>query len=62
MAVRELGAERVIYGSDIGGRSYASQLAKVQGADIPEADKKLILGLNLKRMLTPILNLKGVKR
>ena len=29
MAVRELGAERVIYGSDAGGRSFASQLAKV---------------------------------
>ena len=25
MAVRELGAERVIYGSDVGGRSFASQ-------------------------------------
>lgn len=62
MAVRELGAERVIYGSDIGGRSYASQLAKVQGADITAADKDLILGLNLKRMLTPILNAKGVNR
>ena len=29
MAVRELGPERVIYGSDAGGRSFASQLAKV---------------------------------
>ena len=60
MAVRELGAERVIYGSDIGGRSFASQLAKVRGAEIPESDKRLILGANLKRMLTPILRAKGV--
>lgn len=61
MAVRELGAERVIFGSDAGGRSFASQLGKVFGADIPEATRKLILGENLKRMLTPILRDKGVK-
>jgi predicted TIM-barrel fold metal-dependent hydrolase len=61
MAVRELGAERVIYGSDVGGRSYASQLAKVQGANIPDAEKRLILGENLKRLLTPILEAKGIK-
>jgi hypothetical protein len=29
MAVREVGAARVLYGSDAGGRSFASQLAKV---------------------------------
>ena len=61
MAVRELGATRVLYGSDAGGRSFASQLAKVLGADIPESAKKLILGENLKRLLTPILKPKGVK-
>ena len=60
MAVRELGAERVIYGSDVGGRSFASQLAKVFGADIPVASKRLILGQNLKRLLTPILRGKGI--
>lgn len=61
MAVRELGARRIIYGSDIGGRSFASQLAKVQGAYIPEEDKRLILGENLRRLLTPILKAKGIK-
>ena len=61
MAVRELGAERVLYGSDIGGRSFASQLAKVRGARIPDDDKSQILGQNLKRMLTPILKEKGVR-
>lgn len=61
MAVRELGAERVIYGSDAGGRSFASQLAKVQGADVPDAAKKLILAGNLKRLLEPILQAKGVR-
>ena len=61
MAVRELGAERVIYGSDAGGRSFSSQLAKVFGANIPESAKKLILGENLKRLMTPILKAKGIK-
>jgi uncharacterized protein len=60
MAYRELGAERIIYGSDAGGRSFASQLAKVYGADIPDAAKKLILGENLRRMMLPILKAKGI--
>lgn len=58
MAVRELGAHRVLYGSDAGGRSFASQLGKVLGADIPDAAKKLILGENLRRLLRPILQRK----
>jgi len=61
MAVRELGAERVVYGSDVGGRSFASQLAKTLGANIPESTKQLILGGNLRRMLAPILQAKGYK-
>ena len=51
MAVRELGAERVVYGSDATGRSFASQLAKVRGADISGEDKARILGGNMKRVL-----------
>src|SRR6266571_24471 len=61
MAVRELGAERVLYGSDAGGRSFASQLAKVFGADIPQSSRHLILGGNLKRLLRPILDQKGIR-
>lgn len=61
MAVRELGAERVIYGSDVGGRSYSSQLAKVLGAKITLSERRLILGENLKRMLAPILKEKGIR-
>jgi uncharacterized protein len=61
MAVRELGATRVIYGSDVGGRTFASQLGKVMGAEISERDRQLILGENLKRMMTPILQRKGVR-
>jgi predicted TIM-barrel fold metal-dependent hydrolase len=60
LAVRELGAKRVLYGSDAGGRSFASQLAKVYGAEIPDSAKKLILGENLRRLLSPILKQRGV--
>lgn len=60
MAVRELGADRVLYGSDFAGRSFASQLAKVQGAAVPDAAKRQVLCDNLKRILTPILKAKGM--
>ena len=59
MAVRELGAERVIFGSDVGGRSFSSQIAKVLSADVPDSAKELILGGNLRRLLTPMLKKKG---
>jgi predicted TIM-barrel fold metal-dependent hydrolase len=61
MAVRELGAGRVIYGSDAGGRSFASQLAKVHGANIPDAAKQRIFCDNLRGLLQPILTAKGIK-
>ena len=61
MAVRELGAERVIYGSDVPGRSFASQLAKVHGARVPMDAKRAIFAGNLKRILAPILRDKGVQ-
>lgn len=51
LAVRLLGAERLVFGSDATGRSFASQMAKVTGADISEADKRLILGENLQRLM-----------
>ncbi len=60
MAVRELGPERVMYGSDFPGRSFASQLAKVYGADVSEEAKRLILAGNIKRMLAPIFQAKGM--
>ncbi len=59
MAVRELGARRVLYGSDAGGRSFASQLAKVHGANLPDEDRRLILGGNLRSLLRAVLARKG---
>jgi uncharacterized protein len=61
MAVREAGAQRILYGSDIGGRSFASQLAKVMGADLTDEARRLVLGGNLRRMLKPILDAKGIR-
>lgn len=57
--VRELGAERLVWGSDAPGRSFASQLGKVMGADIGESARNRILRDNLREMLTPILATKG---
>ena len=51
MAVREVGAGRVVYGSDAAGRSFASQIGKVYGADISDEEREQILGGNMERLL-----------
>jgi hypothetical protein len=51
LAVRLVGAERLIFGSDATGRSFASQMAKVTGADISDEQQRLILGENLERLM-----------
>jgi len=61
MAVRELGHERIIYGSDSAGRSFASQLAKVYGADISEVAKRMIFSENLRRLIEQPLKLKRTR-
>ena len=43
MAVRELGAERVLYGSDVGGRELASQVAKALVLTFPIVRRRLSL-------------------
>jgi len=49
--VADLGAERVLYGSDALGRSFASQIAKVELADLAPADKRRLLWDNGARLL-----------
>ncbi len=61
MAVKELGASRVIFGSDVSGRGFASQLAKVHGAAIAPRDKEQIFCGNIRRLLAPIAGVKGWK-
>ena len=50
-AVKELGADRVLYGSDIPGRDFSCQLGRVMGADISDSDKELILLKNAERIV-----------
>ena len=59
-AVRELGAERVIWGGHIPSRSYSNELSKIFDGDITEAQRRLVLGGNLRRMLAPIFKTKGL--
>ncbi len=49
--VREVGAERVLFGSDVPLLEPAAQLGRIAYARIKEEDKEKILGLNLKRLL-----------
>jgi predicted TIM-barrel fold metal-dependent hydrolase len=51
MAVRDLGAERIIFGSHLPSRSIGTELGKVLGARLTEAERKLILGENYRRLL-----------
>ena len=49
--VNHVGADRVIFGTDMPGRSFTSQLAKVLGADLSAKDKQKILYGNMARVL-----------
>jgi len=60
MTVRELGAERVIFGSHAPSRSLGTELSKVLAAQISDEDKRLIMGANFRRLLKPILRRKGM--
>lgn len=59
MALRDLGAKRIIFGSHLPSRSLGTELGKIVGAEIPEADRKLILGENFRELLKPILKRAG---
>ena len=50
-AVAQLGAERVVFGSDVPGRGFGPQLGRVLGARISEQDRELILYGNAARLL-----------
>jgi uncharacterized protein len=59
MAVQELGAERIVFGSHLPSRSLGTELSKVTTAAITDADRRHILGGNFRRLLRPILHRKG---
>ena len=50
-AVRELGANRILFGSHLPSRSLGTELGKVLGAELTEADKQRILGTNFRQLL-----------
>lgn len=50
-AVRHLGAERVVYGSDFPGRDYAAQVGRVLGARLSAADRERVLWRNAAELL-----------
>lgn len=52
-AVRIIGAERLLYGSDQNGRDFSTQLGRIIGADLPRADKEAILWKNAERVIPP---------
>lgn len=49
-AVKELGPNRIVFGSDAPGRGFAVQIGKVTGADISEDIKDMILWKNVKML------------
>jgi len=51
MAVDKVGPDRVIYGSDYPTGHPSSMLANVEAANLKPADKALVLGGNLARLL-----------
>ena len=51
MAMRELGPDRIVFGSHLPSRSLGTELGKILAADIAEAAKFQILGANYRRLL-----------
>ncbi len=51
MAVRELGADRIVFGSHLPSRSLGTELGKIIGANVSEEAKHKILGENYRRLL-----------
>jgi hypothetical protein len=50
-AVEQLGADRVVFGSDAPGRDFSCQLGRVLGADITERQRRAVLVENAARLL-----------
>jgi len=50
-AVGVIGADRIVYGSDVPGRDFSAQLGRVWGARLSDADRRKILYGNAERFL-----------
>ncbi len=51
MAIRELGPERIVFGSHLPSRSLGTEFGKIFGAEIGETERRMILGENLRRLM-----------
>jgi predicted TIM-barrel fold metal-dependent hydrolase len=60
-AVKELGAERIVWGGHGPSRSYATELGKVLDADLARADRMKVFGGNFRQLAAPIFKRKGRK-
>lgn len=61
LAVKELGADRIIWGGHGPSRSYATEYGKVLDADLSHADRMKIFGGNFRKIAAPIFKRKGWK-
>lgn len=59
LAVKELGADRIVWGGHGPSRSYATELAKVLDASLSHDDRMKIFGRNYRRLAEPIFRKKG---
>jgi len=53
-AVREAGAAKVLYGSDMPYNDPAFEMAKIQYANLSEAERKQVLGENAQKLLASL--------
>lgn len=56
IAVQRVGADRVIFGSDLHGACLASNIGKVYGANLSKADTDLVLGGNMEKLLNEVIS------
>jgi hypothetical protein len=54
IAVDRLGAERVVFGSDLYGACLASNIGKVLGAGLTPEQFELVMGKNMERLLMEV--------
>jgi len=54
LAVHEIGASRVLYGSDLPFHDPAFDMARIQYADISAAQRKLVMGESAERLLNSV--------
>jgi hypothetical protein len=58
MGLREVGAERIVFGSHLPSRSLGTELGKIVGVEMTERERRLVLGENFRKLLNQILQKK----